>query len=340
MNILFDINHPAHVHYFRNAISILQSQGHQITITSREKDVTTDVLDGYHLPHRVLSKSRKGLLWLAWELIVRQCKLAPILLKNKINICVSSTGACSVHICKILSIPTLVFYDTETAKLQNKLSIPLATRYITPESYMKEEGSNHETYKGVQELAYLHPKYFSPDENILKTIGVSKEDKYIVLRFVAWAAAHDIGERGMRLEFKRTLINKLKDNAKIFIISEDNLPEEFLEYQYTGPVEKVHDLMNFASLFIGEGATMASECACLGTPSIYVNSIKLGSIKECEKYGLVFDLDDEESILNKAIEILNTSDNTQWQKKKEKFLNEHTDVTEYFVDSILKYARK
>ncbi len=35
-------------------------------------------------------------------------------------------------------------------------------------------------------------------------------------------------------------------------------------------------LLAYATLFIGEGATMASECAVLGTPAIYVNSLQLG----------------------------------------------------------------
>ena len=37
----------------------------------------------------------------------------------------------------------------------------------------------------------------------------------------------------------------------------------------------MHNALKYASLFVGEGATMASECAILGTPAIYVNSLKV-----------------------------------------------------------------
>ena len=40
-------------------------------------------------------------------------------------------------------------------------------------------------------------------------------------------------------------------------------------------------------LFIGEGATMASECAVMGTPSIYINSLTAGTLEDQEN-GLIF----------------------------------------------------
>ena len=54
MNILFDIGHPAHVHLFKNAIWKLEAKGHKVAITSREKDVTTSLLDYYGFEHKVL----------------------------------------------------------------------------------------------------------------------------------------------------------------------------------------------------------------------------------------------------------------------------------------------
>jgi len=339
MNILFDINHPAHVHYFRNAIAILVSKGHSITITAREKDVTVPLLRNYQLPFLVLSKAQKGLWRLGLELIIRQLKLLPILINKKINVCVSATGACSVHICKLLGIPTLVFYDTEDATLQNALSIPFATKYVTPDSYLKKVGKNHITYAGVQEMAYLQPKYFQPDNSVLDLLKIHKGEKYIVMRFVAWQAAHDRGETGLSLETKRKIIQTLSKHAKIFILSEAPLTEEFQPYRFSAPPNKAHDLLYFATLYIGESATMASESACLGTPAIYVSSRKLGYVKEGGKYDLIFDLENDDDILKKAEEIITHYDQTYWDKKREIFLNHHIDVTQFFVKTILEFGK-
>jgi len=50
MKILIDIGHPGHVHYYRNTIKNLESKGHSILITARDKGVIRNLLDYYNLP--------------------------------------------------------------------------------------------------------------------------------------------------------------------------------------------------------------------------------------------------------------------------------------------------
>jgi len=52
---------------------------------------------------------------------------------------------------------------------------------------------------------------------------------------------------------------------------------------------------------------MASECAMLGTPAIYVNSLTAGTLEEQVKYGLLFSYRNSDGILDKAEELLNDS---------------------------------
>lgn len=103
------------------------------------------------------------------------------------------------------------------------------------------------------------------------------------------------------------------------------------------PSHKLHDALAFASLFIGEGATMASECAMLGTPAIYVNTLKLGYINELEdKYGLITTFKNSQSVLEKAIETITTNDEYYNQKNK-KMLNDNIDPTAFMVLFIEKF---
>ena len=60
MNILFDIEHPAHVHYFKNVISILKGKGHNIIITAVDKDITFQLLKQYDLKFISLGKHYKS----------------------------------------------------------------------------------------------------------------------------------------------------------------------------------------------------------------------------------------------------------------------------------------
>lgn len=343
MNILFDINHPAHIHLFRNAIKSLKENGHKAIITSRDKDITLDLLDRYGIEHIVLSKAQKGLLGLGIELIWRQIRLLPILLKNKINICVSVTGACNVHICKLLGIPTLVFYDTEHASLQNKLTLPFVTKFITPDSFQGRYGKNHTTYNGTHDIAYLHPKYFTPDPNIFDLLKISADDKFFILRFVSWQAAHDIGKKGSSLELKRKLIDVCSKYGKVFITSEAKIDAEFQKYSIAIPPEKMHDALYFATMYIGEGGSMATEAAILGTPAILVNSLTAGVFDELEnqyRMLLTFCPSDEDKIIKTAQNLLNNENlKHEWLEKKDRFINDKIDLTEYMLETILRYDK-
>ncbi len=43
MRILIEITHPAHVHFFRNAIDIWKSQGHEVAVTARDKEIVLEL---------------------------------------------------------------------------------------------------------------------------------------------------------------------------------------------------------------------------------------------------------------------------------------------------------
>ena len=80
MRILFDIAHPAHVHFFKNPARILQNRGHEILFTSREKDIALNLLDELDIEHKPISSlSKKGnLVGFATELIKRDISLLRI----------------------------------------------------------------------------------------------------------------------------------------------------------------------------------------------------------------------------------------------------------------------
>ena len=49
---------------------------------------------------------------------------------------------------------------------------------------------------------------------------------------------------------------------------------------------------------------MASECAVLGTPSIYVNSLSAGSLENQEKENLIHMFNSTDGVIEKVEEIL------------------------------------
>ena len=334
MRILIDILHPAHVHVFKNFIWEMQKRGHTIKITSRSKDIANKLLDAYKLEYTNISHPSKSFLGMAWEFFYRAYKLYKIGRKFKPDVLIGCTGTTISPVGKLLGKPVFIFYDTEIVPISNMLSYPLATYVCTPDCYSKKIGKQHVKYNGYHELAYLHPNRFKPDESILKKIGLSKDEKFFIVRFVSWNTIDHIGKLGFNN--KKDLVETLERYGKVLITSEIALPKEIEKYQIKIPPEEIHHVMAFATMVIGESATMASEAAALGVPAIYVSTNWRGYTNQLEsKYGMVYNFNNQEKATAKIIELLNDKDlKDKWMKKREIMLKDKTDVTEWIVNFV------
>jgi uncharacterized protein len=339
--IIVDISHPAHLHFFRPAIDIWQKKGNDLIIVARDKDITLKLLDEYGLKYICLSKARKGIFGLGLELLEHEGKLLSIIRKTKPDVLLEIAGTFIVHAGVLTGTPSLVFYDTENAKLSNAITYPFATHVITPRCYQGDIGKKQITYEGYQELAYLHPNRFQPDPSVLQELEIHPDEKLFIIRFVAWESGHDVLLKGFSIDGKRRLVNELCQYGRVIITSENPLPPDLELYRMKIPPSKIHHLMAYSSLFIGESATMASESAILGIPFIYVSPVGRGYTNEEEKVyelGYTIDPKEEARAIDLAIQMVRNSDRSEWMKKRQIMLNDKIDVTDWivkFVDEFL-----
>lgn len=290
LRILIDIGHPAHVHFFKNPIRLLQEDGHEILVTSRDKECALDLLDGLELEHRCLSVQNSGGLWgMAKELIARNRKLARVAREFKPDVMTGVGGIFVAQVGRWLGIPSVVFYDTENAHLQNALTYPFATKVVVPECYQGWTPKNKTIrYRGYHELSYLHPDYFTPDRDIALANGLAPDGDTFLIRLVSWQANHDIGEKGWSPELLDAVVDDLTKRGKVIISAEGPLPEHLESHRFHGQVNQIHHLMAYCRAYVGESATMASECAVLGVPSVYVANVSRGYVDEQERrYDLI-----------------------------------------------------
>lgn len=342
MKLLVSIGHPAHVHAFKNLIWEMEKRGHKIKIVARNKDVTKKLLDAYNFDFTLISDAKSGRGGLAIELMLRFIFFISIIKNFNPNIILSVMDPSIAIVAKIMRKKYISLADAEHAKLIINTTLPFTDIVLTSSSFKRDLGKKHITYNGYDELAYLHPNYFTPNRAVLKELNLTQNDKYIIMRFVSWEAFHDVGQSGLTMEAKRKAIKEFEKYGRVLISSESLLPKEFEKYRITSSPEKMHDLMYYATLFFGEGATMATESALLGTPAIYVNSLKLGYLEDQEeKYELVYNFNDAnpvtrcEKALEKAIGLLGQKNlKSKWQEKREKLLNEKIDTTEFMVKFI------
>jgi len=338
MRILVEITHPAHIHFFRNAIAIWRKNGHEVAITARDKDIVIELLKLYKIEYTVLSGVGKGKFSLPLELVKRDCKLWQFCRKFKPDILTAISGVFAAHVGFLLRKPVVVWDDTEHQKFSHMLTYPFVSQVQSPDCYLKNLGSKQIRYAGCHELAYLHPNRFTPDKNVLKNLGIDADQRYCLVRFVSWQAHHDVGQHGVAENSKIQFINEISKYAKIYITSEAALPQELEQYRLRIPVHLIHHLMALASLCVTEGATMASESALLAVPAIYINTLTAGTIQEFTRYGLMEHITDTRRALERAVELLKKPESRQTALKK--FLQDKIDVTQYVVETIEKYDTK
>jgi uncharacterized protein len=345
MKILFDIGHPAHVHVFKNAIRDLRLRGHEITIVTKDKEVTIDLLKKFGFDYINLGKPGKGLFGKAHSLIYFDYKLYKIAQKIKPDLLIGMGSPYLGHVSRLIQKPHISFWDTENAGLLIFLTYPFANTICTPSCFLKSLGDRQVLYQGYKELAYLHPQQFTPDPSVLDELGLSKNEIFIIVRFISWAASHDVGLKGVSDPVQ--MVKELEKFGRVFVSSE-TVPDKKLEKNKLKITpEKFHSLLAFSQLYIGEGGTIATEAAILGTPAIHIESdshgiatgCNIGNFRELrDKYGLMFFYPDEKAALNKAKEILSDPNSKlEWQKKRERLLKDKIDVTAWMIHFIENY---
>ena len=301
------------------------------------------LLDSYGWDYKVLSSAGSGLSGLAKELILRNFRLWKFTRKFKPDVMAAIGGVYIAHVGKLINKPSVVFTDTENARLSNKITYPFASVVCTPTCFEAEVPEKiHKEYKGYHELAYTHPNRFTPDSKVLELFGLKEGEAFTLVRLVSWGSAHDVKDAGF--SDIKSAIEKLKEYGKVLISAEGELPEELEQYRVSVRPELMHHLLYYAQLIIGESATMASEAATLGTPAIFISTSTRGYTNELEKkYGMVWTFSDAEKAqeqgLTKALEILEEGQpKSYWHKKRDQMLADKMDVTDFVTNIVEHYG--
>jgi len=337
MTILFDINHPGHVHLLRNAYKLFVEHGHKLIVTVKEIPSAMELLDLYGIPYINIGKKDDVLGKKGINQFMYDARILKIVKKNHVDIGVG-TSLNIPHVSKLSRMNSIILDDDddEAEPLFVKFAHPFADVILTPSAFSRK--SKKAVYvNAFHELAYLHPFRFTPDESVLQEVGVEKGEPYFVLRFNAFKAYHDIGAEGLSIENKYRLVERLKSRGRLFITTERGIDDGLKQYQLKLSPEKTHSLLYFAAMFVGDSQTMTSEAAVLGTPALKCNSFagRLSVPNELEqKYGLCFSFLPEQSdaFFCKVDELLAMPDIKQeWQNRRMRMLADKIDYTGFLV---------
>lgn len=341
MRILIDIGHPGHVHLFKNFALGMKAKGHEILFTCREKEFEIELLKVSNFKFVSFGKKFKSIKGKLFGLILFNYKMLRTALKFKPDLFLSAGSMYAAQVSFLLRKPHVSMEDTGNSE-QVRLYLPFTDVVLTSTAFHKSYGRKQIRYPGSHELAYLHKKYFSPDLEVINKLGLRKDEKYVVIRFISWNATHDLNVKGLTISDKIRIVKELSKHCKVFISSESELPNELKEYQISIRPEEMHSVLNYSSLLFGESGTMTSECFVLGVPAIQISGLPegtMGVLTEQHNSGLVFIFQSYSSdILDKAIQLISEEGiKKEWQIKRDEVLSDKIDLTSFLIWFIENY---
>lgn len=335
MRLLIEAHHPAHIHFFKYAIAEWQAQGASVLMLGRDRDVMKRLLAAYgHIPSEIASSLGNLTQFPLQEMLVRQFKVGSRILSFKPDAVLSLMGSYS-QLAGLLRVPNVIFTDSEFQHFNHRIAHPFAARIYTPNCFEKELGPKQRRYAGYHELAFLHPNRFQPNPSILQQLGAAAGG-YLIVRVSAWDTLHDVGESGFGDAFSEFMELALT-RYKVWIVPErGKISERWRPHLLQIPPDRFHDALAFARFVITEGASTAAEAACLGVPSVYLNTTSRGYLDDMQRrYGLVSSHRDSRSALRRLQSWLETPpDAAAMLAARDQMISEHIDVTSYVVREI------
>jgi uncharacterized protein len=270
-SILFELAHPKHYLQFRQPMRLLAGD-FDVQIAARDKDVLLRLLEEHGERFATFTPNLPGLRRKVLGIPRVLTDYASVLRRFRPDLIVSRSSPYAAVLGRFFGARTVVCLDSEGVALNEKVVAPLSSYVISSGSYESDYGAKHHRVSGLFETGYLHPAYFTPGADILEAIGVAPGERFALFRFVSWSANHDIGKRGIGDAEKVALTRAIGGRMKVFISGESALPEELEFLRLRIPASRMHDVLAFASLYVGDSQTMATEAALLGTPAVRCNS--------------------------------------------------------------------
>ena len=324
----------------------MEGRGYRVIVTAKEVPVILHLLHAYGIEYIRVGKKKDSLLLKYGYELIHLLKVAYLVRKYKVKFGLGISMVLPV-LSKLTRMKVIALDDDDLLATPTfARAISFATVILNPSSLAFENrGPNRICHPSFHELAYLHPNRFTLQHRDLDEVGIREGETFFIMRFNAFKAHHDVGARGLTIQQKLEIIDLLKPFGKIFITTERSIEPEFKAYQLSVAPEKIHSLMFYATMFIGDSQTMISEAALLGTPAIKLNSFagRLSIPNEIEnRYGLCYAYLPEQfgAMKNKIAELLVQPNlKEEWNARRQKMLADKIDLTEFLVRLVYDYPQ-
>ena len=341
MRIAISIEHPAWVHNFKSIIKALIARGDDVLVLAIDKDRSFELLDSFGIEYVKAGRTtgtnlvQKAFLffWQSLNYTMKCVRFKPDILIGR----ASPMMAVAAWVCRR---PHLIYEDTEVSKFSLNICKRLSAKILTPSTFLTDLGKAQERVDTYKELFYLHPSVFKPSRGVLREAGFNPDEPYVLLRFVAWNASHDVGKRGLNDQEKLALINRLEAaGVRVWVSSEKPLSGALKPYRLQTPYPLGASRAQVCQTRIQRRRDHGQRGGGAGTHALYVNEIRSGTTREQqERFDLLYCFhgpDRYKEAEDKALALL--ADGTlaeQGAAKRERMLAVKNDINDLFIAQI------
>ena len=277
MKIWFDILTPKQYLFFGYFIQKLQKQ-HKIFCTSRKYEQVNGIRKFGSINPIIIGKhGGKDNVNKLLASIERSLLLTKKINKSNPDLLISFCSPEASRVAFGLGIPHIAFSDSPHAKAVMRLSLPYATKLLTPWIIPKKDfekfginSKNNITYRSIDAAVII--------KNYKKNKQKRSNSRKIILIRPEESEAAYITQKSKTVKIIKKIIEKFPNEQKIVLSRYKEQTNELKKNFGTSisllskPVNG-KELLNDIDCFIGSGGTMTAESGLLGIPTISLNAV-------------------------------------------------------------------
>ena len=324
MKIWFDILTPKQYLFFEYFIQKLRKQ-HKIFCTSRKYEQVNGIRKfGSINPVIVGKHGGKNNVNKLLASLERSKLLTKRIERSDPDLLVSFCSPEASRVAFGLGIPHIAFSDSPHAKAVMKLSLPYATKLLTPWIIPKRDFAEF----GIDDRNII--KYRAIDAAvIIKNYKKSKQKKsnakkIILIRPEETEAAY-ITKKSKTVKIIKKIVEKFPDEQKIVLSrykdQSSNLKKIFgVDISLLSKPVNGKELLSKVDCFVGSGGTMTAESGLLGIPTISLNAIPNRIEDYLVKKKIIVRSDNPDKISKEIFQSINNAQISSKRKKNAKKL--------------------
>jgi hypothetical protein len=331
MYALVAVSEPHHVHFYRHAIEELRRRGHRVTVAATADEEVLDLLAAHGIDHTVLSPSVDSPDGEPSTRGMSAVRLFATARRARPDVVTAVADSALAYVASLTGIRCVLFPDGDVSA-----GLEFADEVHTPVTTVADYGPRQRRYAGFPELAAVHPDRFQPDRDRLREATLDTEEPYVLLE-----PGTDEDPRAPLSPTTRRLLRVYLDNhATVYRVTDRRTivdVETGATYTVDGP--HYHDLLGFASLYVGTDRRRATETALLGTPSLWARpdstEPRPGTVAALVARGLLCVPDDDAALLERVFDLVpNPTSSGVWRQRRDSLLEDTVDVTTHVVGTL------